>query len=481
MSSFQRKAVFFAFAICVCIPLSAPLAWGAEAHSLRVGVAKVDITPKDLTGLIGVSNRPFQSVHDPIFARALVLDDGVSMSAIIGADLAELGDTTALRARIAKELAIPADHLMIAATHDHSAPRSGPITLGTSSVDGRPYATPAYTKFVDDSFVEVLRQAKASLQPARVGFGTGKVDVNVQRMAYAARGWQGSTDEDGFADKTVWVLKFDTPTGVPIGFLFNYAVHSTVNFGSPEITGDLAGMAEKYVESQYPDKFVAMFTMGAAADAFPKFTARQGDKADPFAAAKVQGDMLGGEVVMVANRITQMSSTATIRASQRAVPCDMFVPPPPTPRANPAGQDGGGQAGGGQAGGGQPRGGQGGGQGGPGGGQGGGLQAQQPRPADLPPATPVKPGDKLDIQLGLIRINQITITSVSGEVGSDIFLHLKKESPFADLLMITLANDRVGYIPSEAEWDRFTPAYVRGCAEKVIVDNLADMMNTSLQ
>ena len=83
--------------------------------------------------------------------------------------------------------------------------------------------------------------------------------------------------------------------------------------------------------------------------------------------------------------------------------------------------------------------------------------------------------------MGLIRINQITITSVSGEVGSDIFLHLKKESPFADLLMITLANDRVGYIPSEAEWDRFTPAYVRGCAEKVIVDNLADMMNTSLQ
>jgi len=463
MNSFQQKAVLIASTVCICLSFTAPRSWGADTHSLRVGVAKVDITPKDLTGLIGVSNRPFKEVHDPIFARALVLDDGVNISAIVGADLAELGDTTSLRARIAKELAIPADHLMIAASHDHSAPRSGPITLGTSSVDGRPYATPAYTKFVDDSFVEVLRQAKASLQPARVGFGTGKVDVNVQRMAYTARGWQGSTDEDGFADKTVWVLKFDTPAGVPIGFLFNYAVHSTVNFGSSEITGDLAGMAEKYVESQFPDKFVAMFTMGAAADAFPKFTSRQGDKADPFAAEKVQGDMLGGEVVMVANRITQMSEVATIKASQRAVPCDMFVPPPPAPRANAAGGAGG-----------QPDGGQ-------GGGQGGGLQAQQPRPADLPPATPVKPGDKLDIQMGLIRINQVAITSVSGEVGSDIFLHLKKESPFANLLMVTLANDRVGYIPSEAEWDRFTPAYVRGCAEKVIVDNLVDMMNASVQ
>jgi neutral ceramidase len=65
-------------------------------------------------------------------------------------------------------------------------------------------------------------------------------------------------------------------------------------------------------------------------------------------------------------------------------------------------------------------------------------------------------------------------------VGSDILLHLKKESPFANTLMITLVNDRVGYIPSEAEWDRFNPAYVRGCAEKVIIDNLTDMMNVSL-
>ena len=465
MRSHQLKVAFLIFVVFICVFLATPRGWCAETHSLRVGVAKVDITPKDLTGLIGVSNRPFQGVHDPIFARALVLDDGVTMSAIVGADLVELGDTTALRMRIEKELAIPADHIMIAASHDHSAPRSGPITAGTSSVEGRPYATPAYTKQVDDSFVEVLRQAKAALQPARVGFGTGKVDVNVQRMAYTTRGWQSSTDEDGFSDKTVWVVKFDTPAGVPIGFLMNYAVHSTVMFGAPDISGDLAGMAERYVERQFPGNVVAVFTMGAAADAFPKFTSRQGDKADPYAAAILQGDMLGGEVMMVANRITQMTSAVTLEASQRAVPCDMFVPPPPTPRGNAGGGPGG------QPGGGQPGGGQG----------GGGLQAKQTRPADLPPAIPVKPGDKLPIQLGLIRINQIAITGVSGEVGSDIFLHLKKESTFADMLMITLANDRVGYIPSEAEWDRFNPAYVRGCAEMAIVDNLIDMMNMSNQ
>jgi neutral ceramidase len=463
MRSFQQKSIFLVFAVCACLALAAPRNWGAEPHNLQAGAAKVDITPKDITGLISVGNRPFQGVHDAIFARALVLDNGVTSSAIVEADLVEMGDTTSLRERIAKELSIPADHIMIAATHDHSAPRSGPITAGTSSVEGRPYATPAYTKQVDESILEALRQAKASLQPARVGFGTGQVDVNVQRMAYTARGWQSSTDVDGFADKTVWVLKFDTPAGVPIAILMNYAVHSVVGGGDGKISGDLGGMAERYVERQFPDKFVAVFSMGAAADEFPKFTSRQGDKTDSYEASEVQGNMLGGEVVAVANRITHMSPVATIEASQRGFPCDMFVPPPPTPRTN-AGGGPGGQAGGGP---GQPGGGQ--------------QQAQQPRPADLPPQIPVKPGDKLNIQMSLIRINEVAITSVSGEVGSDIFLHLKKESPLANMLMITLANDRVGYIPSEAEWDRFTPAYVRGCAEKVIVDNLVEMMNASVQ
>jgi neutral ceramidase len=272
------------------------------------------------------------------------------------------------------------------------------------------------------------------------------------------RGWQSNTDEDGFSDKRVWVLKFETPAGVPIAILMNYAVHSNVMVGIPnnQITGDLAGMAEAFIERQYPDKVVAMFAMGAAADEYPKFTFRQSDKADPYEASEVLGNMLGGEVVAVANRITHLTPVATLEAAERVVPCDMFVPPPPTPRANAAGGPGG-----------QPGGGQ--------------QQAQQPRPKDLPPAVPVKAGDKLDIHIGLIRINEIAITSVSGEVGSDILLHVKKESPFANTLMITLVNDRDGYIPSEAEWERFNSAFVRGCAEKVIVDNLTDMMNASLQ
>lgn len=430
MSFIQQKVVFLACAVCACLFLAASPSWGADGHPLRVGAAKVDITPKDLTGLLGVSNRPFQGVHDPIYARALVLDNGVTSAAIVELDLVELGDTTPLRQEIAKQLGIPADHIMIAATHDHSAPRYGPTTPGTSSaLEGRPKTTDAFTKQVDDSIVEALRQAKASLQPARVGLGTGKVGVNIQRFGHAR-------NEDGFVDENVWVLKFENLTGTPIAFLMNYAVHSTTMGGTNQIAGDLAGMASKYVEQHYQDKVVALFSMGAAADQMPKFGY---DAKNPAAvdASQIEGGMVGAEVLQVANAIQTMSPVVTLQAAQRAVPCPMYQGPPLSP--------GGGGA------------------------------------AAAPTQSPLQPGATLNIQLGLIQINQIAITSVSGEVFTEIYAHLKKESPFANTMMITIANDRVGYIADDPNWVDINPAFVKGCAEKAIVGNLVEMMNATIQ
>jgi hypothetical protein len=94
-----------------------------------------------------------------------------------------------------------------------------------------------------------------------------------------------------------------------------------------------------------------------------------------------------------------------------------------------------------------------------------------------------KPGDTLDIQLGFIRINQLAITGVSGEIGSHIFEHVASLSPFPENMMITLSNNRDGYIPDDAGWDHQGQgqAFVRGCAEKAIVNNLVEMMKASLQ
>src|SRR5579863_4833052 len=96
MRSFQQTVVFLVFAVCACLSLAAPRSWGADTPKLRVGVAKVEITPKDLTGLVGIVTRPYGGVHDPLYARALVLDNGVTKAAIVALDLVEMGNTLPL-------------------------------------------------------------------------------------------------------------------------------------------------------------------------------------------------------------------------------------------------------------------------------------------------------------------------------------------------------------------------------------------------
>jgi Neutral/alkaline non-lysosomal ceramidase, N-terminal len=432
-------------AICLTLFFSAPQLRAAETNTLRVGAAKIDITPKDLTGLVSVWNKPFDGVHDPIFARALLLDNGTNTAAIVATDLVEFGRTLALRQRIARELAIPVDHIMITASHDHNAPRGGPITPGTSSEQGRPSSTPAYTQFVDDRIVEALKKARSSLQPARVGVGAGYADINVNRNRYNGKGY-GGADVDGPSDKTVWVVKFENLSGEPIALLMNYAVHSVV--AGPQnalVTGDLAGATERFVEKQLQDKVVALFTMGAAGDQNPKFStslwtmgsAGEQGKKDPamsapaYEAMDTLGAILGAEVIQTANRIARMTPNARIEAEERVFSC--ATPPPTTPA---------------------------------------GAASTNAMPAAPKPAT-------MDIRLGLIKINQIALTGVSGEVFTKIYWRLRKESPLTNTIMATIANDRIGYIADDAEYGGpySRPDLARGCAEDGIVNGLVDMIS----
>jgi len=93
----------------------------------------------------------------------------------------------------------------------------------------------------------------------------------------------------------------------------------------------------------------------------------------------------------------------------------------------------------------------------------------------------VKRVDSLSIRLGLIMIDHIALTWVSGEVVTNIYRHLREESPYSNTIMITMANDRVGYIVDDAGYD--TPTFASlasplqpGYAESAIVNGLVEML-----
>ena len=278
MHSSRLSFLFSALAICAIVSLCAPQIRGAEAGNLKAGAAKVDITPSsvDLPELIMVLNKRFTGIHDPIYARAVVMDNGINTVALVSLDLAEFGDTGPLQERIHKELGIPVANIMINAVNDHNAPRSGPIIPGTSAAQGRPYSTPAYIQQVDDAIVEAVKKAKASLEPALVGVRAGHMDLNAQRYGFdASRNSWSTVSEDAVSDKTFWVVKIANLSGQPIAILMDYSMHPIMGGKNSLLTGDLSGAAERFVEEQYNEKFgnnktVALWMTGTGGDQSPK-------------------------------------------------------------------------------------------------------------------------------------------------------------------------------------------------------------------
>jgi neutral ceramidase len=95
-----------------------------------------------------------------------------------------------------------------------------------------------------------VRQAKAKLEPARIGFGTGFSYLNVNRDVIdpGTRLWTQGPNLNGPSDKTVAVIKFETPEGQPIAAYVDYAMHPVNGYLAGFTSADFAGATSRYVE-----------------------------------------------------------------------------------------------------------------------------------------------------------------------------------------------------------------------------------------
>ena len=395
--------------------------------SLRAGAARVDITPAADAALLmsGYAGRTqgFKDIHDNLSIRAIVVDDGTTQAAIISAEV--IGFSHALwekiTDRLAQETGIPRENVLLAAVHTHAAPSIG--TYGQQP-EGR---QALYVQRVEDAVVEALRLAKSRLQPAKVGFGSGKANVNMNRRASDGEGgWMLGNNPDGPSDKTVAAVKFESLVGEPIAIFSNYGVHGTVlGSNNLSISSDLPGATSRAVERHYGGNLVAAWTSGTAGDQDPIY--RVGTD---FRNVTALGRILGDEIIRVSDTI-KTTQRAHIRCAQTVVSCP-------------------------------------------------GQKAVQ----GLPPKREYtfQDADAVPIRLSLLIVNDIAITGVSGEVLTDIGLRLKRESPFNRTIMVTHCNGSSGYLPDDAAYEQMsyeitTAPVKRGCAEGTIVKTLLEMMS----
>ena len=410
---------------------------------LRVGAAKVSITPPDSFFPYPQADRGFVDVHDPIFARAIVVDDGSSQVAMVSIDFRHVPHTSDFPKDISTATGIPADHIMLNATHDHDTPR-----LDDPKQDGE--AEPKFSEWLDivrKGAVEATRQAKAALQPARVGYGTGLAYVNVNRDAKMPDGrWNIGYSPDRPSDKTVAVIRFENLSGDLIAVYANYAVHGVVMYQSVtkdkgwEVSGDLPGATSRYVEQHYGKGIVAMFTSGAAGDQNPMYMSvynqLQQDEYDEGAAGwgilDEQARRLGEEVVRVDNVIKPQQGPTRVWAAKSAPPC---------PGQRIAWDQ----------------------------------NAKQYTVTALPP---------VGVPLTMIRIGDIAIGGVAGEPVSLIGQHFKKASPLSNTIIVNHAGPTIGYIPDDASYPLRTfevtgSRLKEGCSEPTIVNGLVDLIKKS--
>jgi hypothetical protein len=96
--------------------------FGAEPGPLRVGAAKVDITSPQTALPLGST-----SIHDRVYARAIVLDDQETRAVLLGADVGMFTEDSyeELSQRIAKEVGCPIEHIVMTGTHTHGSPSPG--------------------------------------------------------------------------------------------------------------------------------------------------------------------------------------------------------------------------------------------------------------------------------------------------------------------------------------------------------------------
>jgi neutral ceramidase len=92
--------------------------------------------------------------------------------------------------------------------------------------------------------------------------------------------------------------------------------------------------------------------------------------------------------------------------------------------------------------------------------------------------------DPIPIRLSLLNIGDVTLAGVNAEVYSTIGMRLKRESPKARTMMVTLTNGAApsGYIPNDSAYSQLTFEVLSsrlkpGCAESAIVNGMLDMID----
>ena len=195
---------------------------------MRAGASKRDITVPELLG------NP--DVHDPLFARVLVLDDGENAAAIICLDMI-WPSFPEVREKIREKLGIALTVVNCSHTHQHA--RGG--------------QNDRWRKVVGQMIYETVEEAYADMVP--VSLHAGRASVQLGRNRYG---------KDFTQEVVPWVnvLEARGENGQPVAVLFEHAAHPVLTLECGAISADYPAYAVTRINEEFGDAVVPMFAQG---------------------------------------------------------------------------------------------------------------------------------------------------------------------------------------------------------------------------
>jgi hypothetical protein len=294
-SNFPIRYFLFSLIIIYTLPLQVKANQGSQSvvgseRTFQAGAALSNITPPlDEPVVGGWSSPPAKHVHDELYAKCLVLDDGKTRLVFVVCDNLGISCEVYDKAKriIQQKTGIPPENMMMSATHTHSS-----VSARGANRLRQNKQLSDYQQFLVSRISDGVRRAVNNLKPARIGFGCAQEPTQVFNRRYFMKPGVPVPNPFGGEDKVVMnpgrgnpnILKAAGPTDPriaflsvksvddrPIALLANYSLHYVGPGQRGVISADYFGVFAERISQllgaeRIDPPFVGILTNGTSGD-----------------------------------------------------------------------------------------------------------------------------------------------------------------------------------------------------------------------
>lgn len=252
---------------------------------MEFGVARDLITPSVKTHMGGYGSlygEVFEGIHDDLYVKAVLLDDGAGRMLLISVDLLmhDYALTAALGDYIQTRHGMPRDHLLVSYTHTHAGPAVEGYDPGQASAQ--------YEALVLERMKSCIDRACANTFEGRIAFGTAEGEWSISRRGIVDGRMQNAPNLSGAKDRTMNILQITDQAGECRALLLNFGCHPVTLGPTLRISGEYPGRLCQLLETEFYG-CTAVFFQGAGGSSRPLIAAKAGNTWKQCTFADVDG------------------------------------------------------------------------------------------------------------------------------------------------------------------------------------------------